>query len=187
MRHRGAAPSPPGIPICASADGKISPPCVACAWRGASRSGGGASPHQGLVHASAPPNFGCISPGSAAGLAGGLQAARGGCTHCLGWVANGISARGLEMVVVAPNLVRVPLDRARGGNGGHPQEQDPSWWTQYHVCWPLSCPSTGDTPWLGLFCHMSCWRGAPCCGHHRPGTSLRFPWGHKLPQRGAAK
>lgn len=108
--------------------------------------------------------------------------------HCLGWVANGISAQGLEMVVVAPNLVCVPLDRGLGeGTGGHPQEQDPSWWTQHHACWPLSCPSTGDTPCLGLFRHVSGRRGAPCCWHHRPGTSLRFPWGHKLPQRGAAK
>lgn len=39
--------------------------------------------------------------------------------HCLGWVANGISAQGLEMVVVAPNLVCVPLDRGLGeGTGG---------------------------------------------------------------------
>lgn len=39
--------------------------------------------------------------------------------HCLGWMANGISVRGLEMVVVAPNLVRVSLDKGLGeGTGG---------------------------------------------------------------------
>lgn len=49
----------------------------------------------------------------------GWPAACGGCMHCLGWVANGISVRGLEMVVVVQNLVRVPLDRGLGeGTGG---------------------------------------------------------------------